>query len=122
MYIRKKLIGPKGKLAYLHEGTRLGSNVIDGVDGYPHHGSEAHAHAHPLRPFGILIVCSISHWFVRNNVEDENGDHHCRCKVFPAQEPKDSWFMSSHLFDAVAKAVGTKEPTNGDGLEENHPK
>ena len=40
----------------LGNGTGLRENVVDGVDGDPHHGGEADEEANDLGPLGVVIV------------------------------------------------------------------
>ena len=48
-------------------------------------------------------------------------NHHGGSKVLPAQEPEHSRSSSSHLFNTITKSVSSKEPSNGNGLEETDP-
>ena len=58
---------------YLFDGSWLGEDVVDGVERDPDHGGEADAQAGDLGPFGVLVVGSIRHWFIRDEIEDKHG-------------------------------------------------
>ena len=47
--------------------------------------------------------------------------HDRRCEVFPAQEPEHARLSSGHLLHAVAELLRSKEPADGDRLEEADP-
>ncbi len=58
---------------YLHDCSRLSEDVVDGVQGHPDHGREAHAHAHVLGPLRVDVVLAVLHRLVGDHVEDEHG-------------------------------------------------
>ncbi len=61
------------KERYLDNGTGLREDVVDGVDGDPHHGGEADEETNNLGPLGIVIVRSVFDGLVWDAVEAKNG-------------------------------------------------
>lgn len=66
--------------------ARLSQNVINSIQWDPNHWSKAHTQSHILGPFWIIIVGSVSHWFVWEYVENKHRQHYNRSKVFPAEK------------------------------------
>ena len=57
---------------YLFDGSWLREQVVDGVDGHPHHGAEADHQAHDLGPLREL-VSAVRHRRVRVDVVEEHA-------------------------------------------------
>ena len=57
---------------YLHNRSRLGEDVVDGVDGDPHHGGEADAEANDLGPLRVVVVRPVLDGLVGVAVEPEH--------------------------------------------------
>jgi len=53
--------------------TGLSENVVDGVDGDPHHGGEADEEADDLSPLGVVIVRPVFDRLVWDAVESKDG-------------------------------------------------
>lgn len=99
-YLEHSQTGAGG--TYLHEGARLGDQVVDGVEWDPHHRGEGEAESQALRPGGVAVVAQLDR-LERGDVEDKDTEHDERRKVLPAEEPEDVGLVARHLLHTVTE-------------------
>ena len=80
----------------MFESARCGSEIVEGVARYPHHGGGGHHEADVMGPLGVLHV-TVLDGFPLDAVEEEDGGHDGWCDPTPAKCPVLVWHHSFPL-------------------------
>ena len=87
----------------------------------PDHRRQANAKAKHLSPFWITVVTTILNWGVLDEIKYKDGKHKKGCNGDPTDEPVVIDSESNHEFNTIVHFLGTENPTNSNGLEEDTP-
>ena len=93
---------------YLHYGSGLSEDIVEGVARNPDHGGHRHQETEALRPLGVGVVVTVLDGLVGDAVEDEHPEHDGGGEVFPTEVPELVGPVSSHLLHTLTKPDDSK--------------
>jgi len=68
-----------------------------------------------------MVIASIHDGSVLDEVEQEDKDHESWSDDGPAEQPIHINLVTNHQFNTIVHFLGSKNPANGNGLEERAP-